>query len=145
MGGKFKSIYLAQGRCSTQQICNNNPRLNKLQHVLYDLNQRPEIKEDDTFKVDLYSCPQFASNPIKREKMFQIQYVDAKTPVDRSLLGTGQDFKQYKKEMRDQMRSEARRKRKEKRSLRYIAAQKVKPKKQNAMPSPLVAMIKSCD
>ena len=64
MGGKFKSIYLAQGRGSTQQVCNNNPRLNKLHSVLYELNQRPEPTDEDTFKVDLYTSPQFSSNPI---------------------------------------------------------------------------------
>lgn len=64
MGGKFKSIYLAQGRYSTQQVCSNNPRLNKLQSVLYELNQRPEPNDEDTFKVDLYSSPKFSRNPI---------------------------------------------------------------------------------
>lgn len=73
MGGKFKSIYLSHGRNSANHTaiskylrindsCVDNPRLSKLHHILLDLKERPEQREDEFLVADIYSSPIFSKN-----------------------------------------------------------------------------------
>lgn len=73
--------------------------------------ERPEEPVEEYLLEDLYTSPKFRINTAKAESMMLLRYGDDLHPLNRSLIGTSNDFLSYKLELKRKAQREIRRQR----------------------------------